>query len=113
MRKIKSFLTLSSLSILLLTLATGCLKDELADDNMINPSIDKSKKIIEIAGPFVNTTSYTSSYALSLNSSDQDTTATLVVVRLASDQVASEDIQVTLEQSCGIPSSGCKSLYVK
>jgi hypothetical protein len=97
MRKIKSFLTLSTLSLLLLTLATGCLKDEIADDNLANPSIDKSMKLIELAGPFVNTTSYTSTYALSLNSSAVDTTARLVVVRLASDQMASEDIQVTLE----------------
>lgn len=98
MRKMKNFLTLSTL-VLLMTLGTGCLKDKIADDHLANPSIDRSKKMIEIAGPFKNTTSYTSTYALSLNSSNKDTTATMVVVRLASDQKASEDIKVTLEMA--------------
>lgn len=97
MRTIQNFISASALSLLFLTGLTGCLKDKIADDQLANPSIDRNKKLIEIAGPFTNTTSYTSTYALSLNASTKDTTANLVVVRLASDQVASEDVQVTLE----------------
>lgn len=76
---------------------TGCLKDELADDQMSNPDIEGSPSLIELPGPVAGTNSYRSSYAVSLVGSDKDTTINMVPVRLASDQPAPEDIQVELE----------------
>ena len=93
----KNFLTVFSLCLAVMVVGTGCLKDKYQDDNLSNPTIDKSIKIIEIAGPVQTSTSFTSYYALNFNAAASDTTANVVVVRLASDQKAAEDIQVTLE----------------
>lgn len=81
----------------LLVTGTGCLKDELADDQMANPDIASSPSVIELPGPVRATTSYNTSYAVSLVGSDKDTTFNMVPVRLAANEPAPEDIQVELE----------------
>ena len=97
MRNIFKISFLSSVFATLLITGTGCLKDELADDGQTNPDIPSSPSIIEIPGPVRATTSYQTSYAVSLIGSDRDTTFNMVFVRLAADQPAPEDIQVELE----------------
>ena len=81
----------------LLVTGTGCLKDKIADDQMSIPNIAGSPNVIELPGPVRGTTSYQTSYAISLIGSDKDTTVDLIPVRLASDQPAPKDIQVELE----------------
>ena len=97
MRNIFKISFLSGVFATLLITGTGCLKDELADDGQTNPDIPSSPSIIEIPGPVRATTSYQTSYAVSLIGSDRDTTFNMVFVRLAADQPAPEDIQVELE----------------
>lgn len=97
MRNIYKFSFLLCVFAMLLICGTGCLKDELADDQQTNPDIPGSGSIIELPGPVRGTTSYRTSYAVGLISSNKDTTINMVPVRLASDQPASEDIQVELE----------------
>ena len=97
MRNIFKISLLSGVLATLLITGTGCLKDELAEDGQTNPDIPGSPSIIEIPGPVRATTSYKTSYAVSLIGSDRDTTFNMVFVRLAADQPASEDIQVELE----------------
>src|SRR5687768_14107195 len=97
MRNILKTSFLSGVLATLLIAGTGCLKDELADDQQTNPDIPSSPSIIELPGPVRGTTSYKTSYAISLLSSDKDTTFNMVPVRLAADQPAPEDIQVELE----------------
>lgn len=97
MRNIFKISILSGVFATLLIASTGCLKDELADDQLTNPDIPGSPSIIELPGPVRGTTSYRTSYAVGLISSSKDTTINMVPVRLASDRPASEDIQVELE----------------
>ena len=97
MRNIFKISFLSGVFATLLITGTGCLKDELADDQQTNPNIAGSPSIIELPGPVRATTSYSTSYAVSLISSDRDTTVNMVPVRLAADRPAPEDIQVELE----------------
>ena len=97
MRKIFKYSLLSSVFATLLVAGTGCLKDELADEQQSIPDIAGSPSVVEIPGPVRVTNSYRTSYAISLLSGDKDTTFTLVPVRLAADQPAPEDIQVELE----------------
>ncbi|SRR5215204_779668 len=97
MLKILRFSFLCSALTTLLIAGSGCLKDELADDQQTNPDISSSPSIIEIPGPVRVNTSYRSSYTIGLAPSTSDTTFNLVTVRLASDQPAPEDIQVELE----------------
>jgi hypothetical protein len=80
-----------------MVLGTGCLKDQLADDGLTIPDIGSSPKLIELPGPIRATSSYNTSYAVSLMLSNNDTTFNVVPVRLASNQPATEDIQVQLE----------------
>jgi hypothetical protein len=97
MRNIFKVSFLSGVLVTLLISGTGCLKDELADNQQTNPDIAGSPSIIEIPGPVRVNTSYRSSYAIGLAPSTKDTTFNVVTVRLASDQPAPEDIQVELE----------------
>jgi hypothetical protein len=97
MRNIFKFSFLLCVFATLLISETGCLKDELADDQQTNPDIPSSSSIIELPGPVRGTTSYRTSYAVGLIASSKDTTINMVPVRLASDQPAPEDIQVELE----------------
>src|SRR5687767_2662002 len=102
MQKISiNFVLLSALS-LLLTVGSGCLKDELADEQATIPKISGSPKVVELMGPVRATTGYGTSYAVSLISSNVDTTFNMVPVRLAADQPATEDIQVELELVPGL-----------
>lgn len=75
---------------LLLTMASGCLKDKAYDDHMANVVIDKNSKVVEVMGPIIG------SYGQVLNFSNGDTTFKMITVNLASEQPAPEDIQVTL-----------------
>ena len=77
-------------------IGTGCLKDKLADDQLSIPDIKSSPSVIELPGAR-EATSQLIYYAASLLASDKDTTLNLTPVRLASDQPATEDIQVELE----------------
>lgn len=81
----------------LLIAGTGCLKDELSDDQQTNPDISSSPSLIELPGPVRVNNSYRSSFAIGLAPKSTDTTFNMVTVRLASDQPAPEDIQVELE----------------
>jgi hypothetical protein len=68
----------------------GCLKDKEYEKGARGASIDKNLKVIEIAGPldgFVN---------VDLVGSNTDTTANIVLVRLASEKVAEKEIQITM-----------------
>jgi len=76
---------------LLVTLASGCLKDDYADQGLAGFKIDNNKKIVEIAGP------PNGAYSLNLNSGEADTTLGIVTVRVAADQPVSEDVTVTLQ----------------
>lgn len=78
------------------TAGSGCLKDELADDELTFPDIKSSPNVVELLGAR-EPVSQMISFAVSLISSDKDTTLNLQPVRLASDQPAPEDIQVELE----------------
>lgn len=97
MQNIIKLFSISGTMALVLATGTGCLKDKLSDDGLTNPNIGGSPKVIEIPGPVRATTSYNSSYAISLPISTKDTTFDVVFIRLAADQPASEDIQVQLE----------------
>jgi hypothetical protein len=97
MQNIIKLFSISGTMALVLATGTGCLKDKLSDDGLTNPNIGGSPKVIEIPGPVRATTSYNSSYAISLPISTKDTTFDVVYIRLAADQPASEDIQVQLE----------------
>ncbi|WEK35809.1 MAG: DUF1735 domain-containing protein [Candidatus Pseudobacter hemicellulosilyticus] len=94
-KKYKSIAVLTLLSVVLA--ATGCLKDELQDDNLTVPEMGGSPSLIEIPGPVRATTSYNTAYVISLPASEEDTTFSVVFVRLAADQPAPEDIVVELE----------------
>ena len=68
----------------------SCLKDKDYDEGRYGINVDKNAKFVEIAGPvdgFVN---------IDLVGSPNDTTVDIVLVRLASDAPADQDIQVTL-----------------
>jgi hypothetical protein len=94
----KSFnLSLITAGSLLAVIITGCLKDDYVEDGLAQPRISESPKVVELPGTFRGTTSYNSSYAVSLNEGNKDTTFNVVPVRLASDQPAEEDVQVQLE----------------
>jgi hypothetical protein len=93
----KNIFKLSLACGMMLTVASGCLKDKYVDDGLAGPLISESPNVIELPGPIRATTSYNSSYAVSLNDSENDTTLNLVPVRLAANDPATEDIQVTLE----------------
>lgn len=97
MQKISKISKLVSAFAVLLVAGTGCLKDELADDQMTIPDIKSSPSVVELPGAVKGTSSYNTSYAVSLFSSDKDTTFNMVPVRLSADQPAPEDIQVELE----------------
>jgi hypothetical protein len=102
MQKIsRNFVFLSAMSLLLIA-GSGCLKDELADDQATIPNISGSPKVVELIGPVRATTGYGTSYAVSLISSNVDTTFNMVPVRLAADQPATEDLQVELELVPGL-----------
>jgi hypothetical protein len=96
MRKILKLSIYLSAIAMLLAGGTGCLKDKLADDQMTIPDIKSSPSVIEVLGAR-ESVSQMISFAASLLSSDQDTTLSLVFIRLAADQPAPEDIQVELE----------------
>lgn len=91
------FFSIVALASLMIVAGTSCLKDKLADDNLTNPEIEGSPSVIEIMGPGRWTTSYNSSYAISLIASTKDTTFNMVYIRLASEDPAPEDIKVQLE----------------
>ncbi|MBC7828370.1 MAG: DUF1735 domain-containing protein [Chitinophagaceae bacterium] len=97
MQKISKVSILFSACVALLMTGSGCLKDKLSDDEQTNPDIPGSPSVVELPGPLRVTNSYRTSYAVSLISSTKDTTFDMVPVRLASDQPATEDIQVELE----------------
>jgi hypothetical protein len=84
-------------SALLVVAGTGCLKDEYYEDGLAVPKISESPKVVEIMGAPEGTTSYQSSSGVFFDISPNDTTVNLVTVRLASDQPADRDIQVTLD----------------
>ncbi len=93
----KKILNLSIALMLLGMLGTGCLKDNLVEEGLAGPKISESPNLIELMGTIQATSSFNSSYAISLNSSEKDTTFDVAFVRLASQGPASEDIQVQLE----------------
>jgi len=97
MVKIFKISVLSSVLATLLITSTGCLKDQLSDDQETNPEISSSPSIIELPGPVRVNSSYRSSFTVGLAPKATDTTFNLVTVRLAADQPAPEDIQVELE----------------
>ena len=77
------------LSVLSLTF-TSCLKDAAVDEGRIGITPNKGQRIAEIAGSptgFIN---------VDVIGSPRDTTFTMVIVRLASETPAENDIQVTL-----------------
>lgn len=96
MRKILRISIYFSAIAILCVAGTGCLKDELADDQLSIPDIKSSPAVVEVLGAR-ESESQMISYAASLISSDKDTTLNLAFVRLAADQPATEDIQVELE----------------
>jgi hypothetical protein len=69
---------------------TSCLKDKPVEEGRIGIKPNSGQRIVEIAGPatgFVN---------VDLVGAPKDTTVNMVVVRLASENTAENDIQVTL-----------------
>lgn len=96
MQNIFKLFTISGAMALLLTTATGCLKDDLSDDGLTDPNIGGSPSVIEIPGTLEAKTSFNTSI-ISIPNSSKDTTFDVVYVRLAADQPAGEDIQVQLE----------------
>ncbi|QEC40463.1 BT_3987 domain-containing protein [Pseudobacter ginsenosidimutans] len=89
MNTLNKFLAFSCAGLLIVA-GTGCLKDEAYDDHMANVVIDKNSKVIEVMGPIIG------AYGQVLNFSTGDTSFKMVTVNLASEQPATEDIQVTL-----------------
>jgi hypothetical protein len=84
------FSSLLSAFLVLMLFGTGCLKDELYEDQISQTQINKDDKIIEVMGPIIG------SRAQVLEFSTEDTTLNLATVRLAAIEPASEDIKVTL-----------------
>jgi hypothetical protein len=72
-------------------LMTGCLKDKDVDDGRIGVKPDRNSKIIEMMGPLSGLVVRT------LEASTSDVTFTAVTVRLAAEQPAQVDVQVTLQ----------------
>jgi hypothetical protein len=71
-------------------LLSSCLKDKEVDEGRMGFQVNKEQKIVEIAGP---TDGFVS---VDLLNSNNDTTVDIVVVRLASEEPAKEDVSVTL-----------------
>ena len=90
MKTIKNFASLLLSGLLVITVGTGCLKDEYFEDGLAGTDINEGDRIVEIMGPIVG------SYGQILNFSTKDTTVPMVTVNLAADQPSSEDIKVTL-----------------
>lgn len=97
MRNIIKQITIAGAMALVLTTGTGCLKDKLSDDQLTDPNISGSPKMIEIPGTVKDSKFFNSASIVSVPNSKNDTTFDVVYVRLAADQPASEDIQVQLE----------------
>lgn len=76
--------------LLLMVSGTGCLKDDLYEDQQTQMQVNKDDRIIEIMGPIIG------SYGQVLDYSTEDTTVPLVTVNLAAVDPAPEDITVTL-----------------
>lgn len=77
-------------SFILLSLFSGCLKDKEYDEGRAGNKPDKNSKIVEIEGP------QNGIYNVDLIATNTDTTiANFVTVRLASNEPADKDIQVT------------------
>lgn len=72
-------------------LMTGCLKDKDVDDGRIGVKPDRNSKIIEMMGPLSGLVVRT------LEASTSDVTFTAVTVRLAAEQPAQADVQITLQ----------------
>lgn len=72
-------------------LMTACLKDKDVDDGRIGVKPDRNSKIVEIMGPLSGLVVRT------LDAGTSDVTFTGVTVRLAADQPAQADVQVTLQ----------------
>jgi hypothetical protein len=71
-------------------LLTGCLKDEDVDDGNIGIKPDVNSKLVEVMGPLSGL------IVRSLDASSSETAFTAISVRLAADQPAQNDVQVTL-----------------
>ncbi len=81
-----------SSTILFFTLlaASGCLKDEDVESGRIGVTPDRSSKLVEFQGPVDGLVT------TALDAGAKDTTIDAVTIRLASEHVAEQDIQVTL-----------------
>lgn len=90
MKTINNFPSLLLSAMVLMIVGTGCLKDKYFDEGKAGTDIDKGARVLEIMGPIIG------SYGQILDFSLKDTTVPMVTVNLASDQPASEDINVTL-----------------
>ncbi len=81
-----------SSTILFFTLlaASGCLKDEDVESGRIGVTPDRSSKLVEFQGPVDGLVT------TALDAGAKDTTIDAVTIRMASEHVAEQDIQVTL-----------------
>lgn len=86
----KYLLTLVTLSALL----TGCLKDKNVEDQVYGLQGLEDRNLIELSLTPLTTDNF---LAISLNSTNTDTTMNLIPVTFASNKVAEEDIKVILE----------------
>jgi len=85
MKHLKIIAFISAIFILL----TGCLKDEDVDEGKIGIKPDANSKLVEVMGPLSGL------IVRSLDASGSETTFTAISVRLAADQPAQSDLQVT------------------
>lgn len=89
MKSINQFLILIVSVFLVISLPTGCLKDDDFDEGKTNITVNTSDQILEIRGPIIG------SIGQVLEFSTVDTTVNLVTVNLAAIAPAQEDIKVT------------------
>jgi len=88
-------LKINALGFSLFFLLAGCLKDEPVDEGQIGIKPDANSKLVEMMGPLSGL------IVRSLNASSVETSFTAVSVRLAADQPAQDDMQVTTQLDPG------------
>jgi hypothetical protein len=79
-----------------LFLAVGCLKDEDVENGIIGVKPDGNSKIVELQGPLDGL------LTTALDAGARDTTINAVTIRLAAQEVAQTDVQVTLALNPGL-----------